>query len=340
MIQVTLYTRKGCHLCDEVRELLDELKLEFPHELLAIDIDEDHLLKTSYGDQIPIVIIGEFVLKAPISVHELRMALQSVVNQSDNMGDQAKSNISGQGRFYESKGGSNEPVNGLSKSDKFSFWLSKHYLALINFFVIVFLGLPVLAPVFMKIGWTTPATIIYRAYSITCHQLAYRSFFLFGEQSYYPREVASIPGVKSYYEETRMGEGNSPDEIIEARNFVGNEQTGYKIALCQRDIAIYTGILSFNLIFALSGRRIKPLNWILWILIGLVPIGIDGMSQLISQPPLSLLPFRESIPLFRVITGFLFGLTTAWFGIPHIEASMVDSREMLEYKKTNLQKGA
>jgi uncharacterized membrane protein len=63
-----------------------------------------------------------------------------------------------------------------------------------------------------------------------------------------------------------------------------------------------------------------------------VPIGLDGGTQLISQPPLSFLPFRESTSLLRVITGGLFGFTTAWFGYKMVEETMIETRQIMEAK--------
>ena len=66
-------------------------------------------------------------------------------------------------------------------------------------------------------------------------------------------------------------------------------------------------------------------------LIGLIPIGLDGFSQLFSQiewPWLSsILPYRESTPFLRVLTGGLFGLAVAWFTYPLIEESMSETRQ-------------
>jgi uncharacterized membrane protein len=67
-------------------------------------------------------------------------------------------------------------------------------------------------------------------------------------------------------------------------------------------------------------------------LVGILPIAIDGFSQLLSQPPLNMFPYRESTPLLRTITGFLFGFTTAWFGYPIVEESMADVRRFYEQK--------
>jgi uncharacterized membrane protein len=106
---------------------------------------------------------------------------------------------------------------------------------------------------------------------------------------------------------------------------------GYKVALCERDVAIYGGILLFGLLFALSGRRLPALPWYLWILLGMGPIGLDGFSQLFSQfnwPWLAaILPYRESTPFLRVLTGAMFGIATAWFAYPYIEESMNETRK-------------
>ena len=185
----------------------------------------------------------------------------------------------------------------------------------------------------MKAGAETPAAIIYRAYGLVCHQLAYRSFFLFGEQPVYPREAAGVEGFLTFDSATGIGESNSVGEIFAARNFVGNDAVGYKIALCQRDVAIYLGILAFGLLFVISNRRIPALPWYLWVLIGIVPIGLDGLSQLLSQPPFNFWEYRESTPYLRVLTGFLFGFSTAWFGFPLVEDTMADTRQLMAAKK-------
>jgi uncharacterized membrane protein len=123
---------------------------------------------------------------------------------------------------------------------------------------------------------------------------------------------------------------------LHAREFEGNEVSGFKVAFCERDVAIWGSILLFGLIFAISKRKIKGIHWLVWIFIGLGPIGLDGFSQLISQlnlPLLSgLLPYRESTPYLRTLTGFLFGFMTAWYGYPTIEDAMADTRRILTKK--------
>ena len=137
-------------------------------------------------------------------------------------------------------------------------------------------------------------------------------------------------------EATGLSEDNSDAALIAAREFIGGVAVGYKVALCERDVAIYGSILLFGLLYGATRRRIPPLPWYLWILFGLLPVAIDGVSQLVSQLPVALLPFRESTPFLRVLTGSMFGFFTAWFGLPLLDQAMQDTQEMLEYKYRRL----
>lgn len=199
------------------------------------------------------------------------------------------------------------------------------------FFLFLYVGLPFMAPVFLNAGLNLPAKVIYTVYKPLCHQLAFRSWFLFGEQPFYPRELSGIADVQSYEDITNEIKIN----IREAQKFVGNEIVGYKVALCERDIAIYGSMLVFVLVFILTRRRIKSLPWYIWLIIGLIPIGIDGVSQLpgLATTLPSWLPVRESTPLLRTITGTLFGITTSWYLFPLIEESMRETQALLTEKK-------
>ena len=98
---------------------------------------------------------------------------------------------------------------------------------------------------------------------------------------------------------------------------------------------MYGGILLFGIVYALSGRKIRQIPWYVWVIFGLIPIGIDGVSQLPSLIPglPAWLPMRESTPFLRTFTGGLFGSLTAWYLYPMIEETMKDSRAFLTSKK-------
>jgi uncharacterized membrane protein len=201
-------------------------------------------------------------------------------------------------------------------------YFSRHWLAAFSLAVLVYAGLPFMAPTLMKVGATGPARVIYTLYSPFCHQFAFRSFFLYGPQTAYPRELAGTDLV-SYGEATGLDEG----DVLAARQYVGDETVGYKTALCERDIGIYVGILVAGLAYGVirNRRSVKPLPLKFWFLLGIVPIALDGGTQLISQLGIFPLPARESTPFLRTATGLLFGAMNVWMAYPHVNLAMKDT---------------
>jgi uncharacterized membrane protein len=323
MLTVTLYTRKDCRPCEQAKADLEAIQEKYPHKLIEIDIDADPGLKKKYLAEIPVIEVGPYALKAPFDRQKLMMTLGAAGDrrgQLDRLG--REDHLDRVRRGQE-----------ISQGDRMMDWFSRHYLAVINFFMLLYFGLPILAPTLMRAGVTLPANVIYIIYKPLCHQFGFRSFFLFGEQAYYPLAEAGISGVKTFDDVTGFQDLDNPAAFsrFQARQFTGNETVGYKLALCERDMAIYGSILLFGILYAATGRRIKPLHWTLWVLIGMGPIGLDGFSQLFSQMNwewlASLVPYRESTPFLRVLTGALFGLTTAWFAYPYMEESMSETRQ-------------
>jgi len=217
----------------------------------------------------------------------------------------------------EPSGEPQRPSRFVSALNQFADTFRRHWLAMVVGMLLVYAGLPFLAPVLKKAGADGLAQAIYQPYKFVCHTYAFRSFFLFGEQVVYSRGQG-----EGEFERATGINPMTPVGLFEAREFQGNERVGYKVALCQRDIAIYLSIAINGMIFAAVRRRAsRPIPWLLFVLIGLLPIAIDGFSQLLSQPPLVILPFRESTWVFRVVTGALFGTSVAWLAFPLIESS-------------------
>ena len=77
MSVVTLYTRPGCHLCDEARDLILSLRdVEISLELREIDIESDPELHARYLERIPVVEVdGEHVAELYVDAQTLRRAL-------------------------------------------------------------------------------------------------------------------------------------------------------------------------------------------------------------------------------------------------------------------------
>lgn len=255
---------------------------------------------------------------------------------------------------------SKKPVTGWQRTlvirvDKFIYSFSRHWLAAFNTFIAIYVGLPILAPILMNAGASLPARAIYTIYSPMCHQMASRSFFLFGEQPVYPRELAgtNLQPIENYLSGLPEFAGFEPSNWVKftyaAREFIGNQQMGYKMALCERDIAIYGFVLIAGLVYAFLRPRVqvKGLPFWIFLIVGMGPIGLDGFSQLFGywSTPLdgglpvgfmatvqSIFPVRESTPFLRVFTGGLFGFMLAWLTYPHVNAGMEGTARDLEVK--------
>ncbi len=195
----------------------------------------------------------------------------------------------------------------------------------------VFLLLTLAAPTAMKIGRDLPGHALYKFFSKFCHQFAFRSWFLYGQQTHYPRfENGNLLSYGEMF-------GASVDDLTTASSILGNSAAGYKIAICQRDTAMYSALLVSGLIFALSGKKISKIPLWLWFVLGVLPLGIDGITQLSGTSLLQLhwLPVRESTPLIRTITGGLFGFISGWYIYPSLEENLsaIQNTQLRENKR-------
>lgn len=315
MITVTLYHQADQAEKSEIKLLLEKMQQSIPHQLIEIDVARTPEFLEKVGPNLPMLECGPYHLRWPFTEQDMTVVLTSASQRREYLEQTGD-------RTYQQRVERGSRFTGL---DRFVLWLSRHYMAVFNTALFLFVGLAFLAPVLAESGQMRGASLIYKGYSIFCHQLAFRSFFLFGAQPFYPLERAGVAGVAPY--EQMIGEV----DILTARQFIGDEHLGFKTALCERDIAIYLGFLGFGLVFSLLKNKGKPLNWLVWILVGIFPIALDGFSQLpglASNMP-AWLPIRESTPVLRTITGLLFGVSTAWFLFPYVADSMKETRAIL-----------
>ena len=72
MRKVTLYTRRGCHLCDEAKKAIDSARRATTFEYEELDIDSDPELRNLYNDEVPVVAIdGVKAFKYRLTSEEL-----------------------------------------------------------------------------------------------------------------------------------------------------------------------------------------------------------------------------------------------------------------------------
>ena len=70
--QLVLYSKPGCHLCDEMKHVLDRVRARTPFTLRVVDISPDPDLVARYGLEIPVLEIdGRRAAKYRITEHEL-----------------------------------------------------------------------------------------------------------------------------------------------------------------------------------------------------------------------------------------------------------------------------
>lgn len=238
-------------------------------------------------------------------------------------------------------------------ADRLIRWVAIHWLALLNSLVFLYVGLPFLAPVLLANGINGPANTIYGAYGYVCHQFAFRSWYIGGEQIAYPRARADtdLQSFEAAVTEDAFFAGVDVSEldvdlVSTARNFRGNDQVGYKVAFCQRDVAIYGAIFLGGVAYAFVRKWLNPLKFWQYLIIGIAPIGLDGFSQLFANPPFTdagfflfrsvgdisqaIFGIRESTPLLRTLTGAMFGFANVWLAYPYLEEAMRDTRKRVE----------
>ena len=220
---------------------------------------------------------------------------------------------------------------------------AQHWLLLFNSIVGLYVGLPWLAPLLMKLGWVWGGNLIYTIYSTQCHQLPERSFFLFGDKFMY-----SLADVQAAWQ-------NTNNSFI-LRQFVGNETMGWKVAWSDRMVSMYTTIFFVGVLHGAIRKWLRPMP--LWAFaLTTLPLAIDGGTHLISDLAgigngfrdsnawLALLTNNAFSPLFyagdavgsfnwwmRLITGIIFGIGSVWLAYPHLEDAFAEVAHDIENK--------
>jgi hypothetical protein len=74
-----LYGKPGCHLCDDARATVLEVRRTLPFELREVDVSSDPRLNADYGERVPVVEVdGEELAQFFIDPDALRAALGRV----------------------------------------------------------------------------------------------------------------------------------------------------------------------------------------------------------------------------------------------------------------------
>ena len=76
-LEVTLYTRPGCHLCEDAKAVMEPLIAEFRATVREVNIEDDAELTQRYGVDIPVIFVGAHkAAKHRVDVRQFRRQLE------------------------------------------------------------------------------------------------------------------------------------------------------------------------------------------------------------------------------------------------------------------------
>ena len=75
---VTIYSRQGCHLCDQMKAVVERVGRSVAIAVEEIDISTDPALEARYGVDIPVLLVGgKKAAKYRVTEEELRRILSA-----------------------------------------------------------------------------------------------------------------------------------------------------------------------------------------------------------------------------------------------------------------------
>ena len=89
MIVLTIYSRPGCHLCDDMKAVVERVALTLipPATIDVIDISSDPDLESRYGVEIPVLLVnGKKAAKYRVSEEELVRMLNARMGSAGGAG--------------------------------------------------------------------------------------------------------------------------------------------------------------------------------------------------------------------------------------------------------------
>jgi uncharacterized membrane protein len=228
-------------------------------------------------------------------------------------------------------------VNGFNQSfvlgiDRSVRWVSKHWLAVTNTFFLLYVGLPILAPILLASGLTGPANLIYSMYRAACHQLPSRSYFILGEQvAFCQRDVAIygalfLGGLIYGLVRHRL----KPPALRWYAFFLvpiavdgGMQLVGQLLEVMSVAVLWVIGLVIIGLVsFLLYSRR--NLSWHSLVFFAWGPLALIYL-QFFD-------PHYHSDWLRRTVTGALFAIGTVWFAYPYLEESFNEIHQEVSAK--------
>ena len=82
-IRIEIYSRPGCHLCDEAKAVIEPFARRYGLELTVTDVDSNSDLRAAYGTEIPVILInGTEAFRHRVDAQALERKLRELWNPS------------------------------------------------------------------------------------------------------------------------------------------------------------------------------------------------------------------------------------------------------------------
>jgi uncharacterized membrane protein/glutaredoxin len=296
-MRVTIYTKPGCHLCEDALDVLDRLAPHYELQVQEVNILGDPALYEAYHEKIPVVQIEDGrlgTLEAPIDEASLRTAFEVARRATDGGKPNSQSVV--------------RRPSGISRTDRLALHIGRHWLRYATGAMAVFVLLPWLAAILAWLGWWGIADPIYTAYAFTCHQLPERAGSVFGYQvAFCYRNTALYGGVALF---------------------------GMMYGLARDNNVSWLGWMKkpvpwWILVFFLLPVAVDGFSHML----GLRDVMMDATSTSSSLDPTFGAFFVGSQAFsfnwwLRISTGLLAALGLVWFAFPRMERAMEESEAL------------
>jgi uncharacterized membrane protein/glutaredoxin len=310
-MRVTVYTKPGCHLCEDTLLILDRLAPQYNLQIEEVNILDSMPLYDEYKYSIPVVKIEDGrlgTLEAPIDEASLRTVFETA-----RRGMPPPPGGTGQVRAQAVPAGLASPVVPVVKEmwiDRLAGWIAKHWLRFACIVLAVFVGLPWLSGLLAWMGLWEIANPIYTFYSLTCHQLPERAGTVFGYQvAFCYRNTALYGGVLLF----GIGYGLARDRDVPWLRWLKDPLPWWGLAMLMLPMLV-DGITH------MLGLRDSMLSYVEEPSYG---------TFLVGSQPLSLNWW------LRIATGLLAALGAVWFAYPRMERTIEESEAMrLVYKQS------
>ncbi|HLQ77877.1 MAG TPA: glutaredoxin family protein [Terriglobia bacterium] len=81
-IRVEIYSRPGCHLCDEAKAVVEGYREKYSLVLESINVESSADLENRYGEHIPVVLLdGREAFRYRVDGNELERKLKALWNK-------------------------------------------------------------------------------------------------------------------------------------------------------------------------------------------------------------------------------------------------------------------